>query len=304
MYRFGNHRTPGYILLISGKTEIWEQGNIMNSLRTLATLFLCAVAIASVGATEVTIPATLDVSYFDVGPDNNMGVHTHVAVGTANNDRTNRALFYFDIASMVPSGSTINSVTFEFEVTQQGGASGMAGDDFNLHAMITTWTEGTGDTNIGGITGDGATWNTSNGVDAWITLGGDFAATVSGSVFVDGANNYSISSPQLVSDVQAIVDGSATNFGFMLKGANDIFGSAARVTSREGGNPARLVIDFSSGGVLLGDVNLDGVVSLLDVAPFVNLITTGTFQAEGDINQDGVVSLLDVAPFVALLTGG
>ena len=58
------------------------------------------------------------------------------------------------------------------------------------------------------------------------------------------------------------------------------------------------------GEVLLGDVNLDGSVDLQDVAPFVNLITSGTFQAEADINQDGVVNLQDVAPFVTLLTGG
>ncbi len=53
----------------------------------------------------------------------------------------------------------------------------------------------------------------------------------------------------------------------------------------------------------LGDVNHDGVVSLLDVAPFVAAITSGTFIAEADINQDGVVNLLDVSPFVDLLTG-
>lgn len=58
------------------------------------------------------------------------------------------------------------------------------------------------------------------------------------------------------------------------------------------------------GKVLLGDVNLDGSVDLQDVAPFVNLITSGMFQAEGDINMDGVVNLQDVAPFVMLLTGG
>ena len=51
-------------------------------------------------------------------------------------------------------------------------------------------------------------------------------------------------------------------------------------------------------------VNLDGVVSLLDVGPFVDLISLGQFQAEGDINQDGMVNLLDVDPFVALLGGG
>ena len=55
---------------------------------------------------------------------------------------------------------------------------------------------------------------------------------------------------------------------------------------------------------MIGDVNLDGIVSLLDVAPFVDRITTGTFEEEADVNQDGMVDLLDVAPFVALLTGG
>jgi hypothetical protein len=57
-------------------------------------------------------------------------------------------------------------------------------------------------------------------------------------------------------------------------------------------------------GFPLGDVNLDGIISLLDVAPFVALLTSGTFQCEADINGDGAVTLLDVAGFVAILTGG
>ena len=56
--------------------------------------------------------------------------------------------------------------------------------------------------------------------------------------------------------------------------------------------------------VLLGDVNLDGEVNLLDVQPFVDIITDNGFQAEADVNQDGSVDLLDVAEFVLLLTGG
>ncbi len=54
--------------------------------------------------------------------------------------------------------------------------------------------------------------------------------------------------------------------------------------------------------LVLGDVNLDGTVNLLDVSPFVDRVTGGQFQAEADINFDGVVGLLDVAPFVALLS--
>ncbi len=54
---------------------------------------------------------------------------------------------------------------------------------------------------------------------------------------------------------------------------------------------------------VLGDINQDGVIDLLDVAPFVDLIVSGEFQSEADLNGDGVVNLQDVAPFVDLLTG-
>ena len=55
--------------------------------------------------------------------------------------------------------------------------------------------------------------------------------------------------------------------------------------------------------ILLGDVNHDCVVNLLDVEPFVDLLSTGQFQVEADLNQDGSVNLLDVQPFVDVLSG-
>jgi hypothetical protein len=55
---------------------------------------------------------------------------------------------------------------------------------------------------------------------------------------------------------------------------------------------------------LLGDINCDGVVDLLDVAPFINLLTTGGYSPKGDFNNDGAITLLDVQPFVILLAGG
>ena len=53
---------------------------------------------------------------------------------------------------------------------------------------------------------------------------------------------------------------------------------------------------------LLGDVNLDGSVNLLDVSPFVGLLQASQFQEEADANGDGAVNLLDVEPFIELLT--
>ena len=53
----------------------------------------------------------------------------------------------------------------------------------------------------------------------------------------------------------------------------------------------------------LGDVNCDAKVDLLDVAPFVELLTNGLFSHKADLNQDGVLDALDIAPFIDRLIG-
>lgn len=52
---------------------------------------------------------------------------------------------------------------------------------------------------------------------------------------------------------------------------------------------------------LLGDANLDGVVSFLDIAPFIELLASNTFLEQADCNQDGVLNFLDIAPFIGFL---
>ncbi len=61
--------------------------------------------------------------------------------------------------------------------------------------------------------------------------------------------------------------------------------------------------DFTDKGIV-GDVNCDGVVDLLDIEPFVQAITNNVFDFKADINGDGEDNLLDVAGLVQLLTGG
>lgn len=80
-----------------------------------------------------------------------------------------------------------------------------------------------------------------------------------------------------------------TNHGAFFTG----LGELAFSSSGKGGG-----CDFA-----LGDVNQDGAVNLLDVAPFVDVLTTGIYQCEADVNEDGAVDLLDVQPFVELLGG-
>ncbi|MEM9413089.1 MAG: VCBS repeat-containing protein [Planctomycetota bacterium] len=55
--------------------------------------------------------------------------------------------------------------------------------------------------------------------------------------------------------------------------------------------------------VLLGDMNQDNSLDLLDVEAFVGALSNNSFQVEADINQDCSINLLDVALFVELLNG-
>ena len=57
-----------------------------------------------------------------------------------------------------------------------------------------------------------------------------------------------------------------------------------------------LVEDF------IGDVNSDGAVNFLDIAPFIDVLANGEFLAEADIDLNGEVNFFDIAPFIAILS--
>lgn len=65
----------------------------------------------------------------------------------------------------------------------------------------------------------------------------------------------------------------------------DPFGSASNSGLIDAfGMPGNFLVRASTRPCILGDVNLDGVVDLLDIAPFVNHLMNGTYQCEADIN--------------------
>ena len=53
--------------------------------------------------------------------------------------------------------------------------------------------------------------------------------------------------------------------------------------------------------ILLGDLNGDGAVDFLDIAPFILGLSSGTFVPAGDTNQDEAFDFLDISPFIILL---
>ena len=117
------------------------------------------------------------------------------------------------------------------------------------------------------------------------------------------------------------VDGGFTVFGEVVSGMDIVNAINGLQTVNAGGAFAELPVQdsFTAPNVtiddlvilngvtvegILGDVNLNGVVDFSDIAPFISLLSMGTFQEEGDINDDGVVSFSDISLFIGILAAG
>ena len=55
---------------------------------------------------------------------------------------------------------------------------------------------------------------------------------------------------------------------------------------------------------MIGDINADGDVNILDVVLLVNAVLTGNYLSEGDINGDGENNVLDIVGLVNIILNG
>ena len=93
---------------------------------------------------------------------------------------------------------------------------------------------------------------------------------------------------------QTITNDGVYTFVLRHAGGNDVWFS-----SKEGNATPQLLINLNE--VLLGDINCDGVVDLLDVQPFIAVLSNGEYSVKADFDSDGAITLLDVGPFVEVL---
>jgi len=60
----------------------------------------------------------------------------------------------------------------------------------------------------------------------------------------------------------------------------------------------------TTNSLLLGDLNSDGVINILDVVGLVNIILgISPENPAGDLNQDGVYNVLDIVQLVNIILG-
>jgi hypothetical protein len=103
-------------------------------------------------------------------------------------------------------------------------------------------------------------------------------------------------------------DSAGDEFGFSVSGSGDFNGDGLAdffVTAFYGTNNGGYARLFASQikAALLGDCNQDCLVDMLDITPFIGILSTNSFLTEADCNQDGVVNFLDISPFAAILSG-
>ncbi|HUB24860.1 MAG TPA: DNRLRE domain-containing protein, partial [Tepidisphaeraceae bacterium] len=169
-----------------------------------------------------------------------------IFVGTDGQDNPKRGLIEFNIAGTIPADATITSATLTLTVGQVAGSGGGGGGGSNAGAETISlfnesqaWGQPTnvaGASSFGGTghgaapdTGD-ATWNyafyNSNSADAtpWTTAGGDWSSSLTdiADTAVTGTDtSFTWSSANMVSDIQDWLDDPSTNFGWIIKNANE-----------------------------------------------------------------------------------
>ena len=68
--------------------------------------------------------------------------------------------------------------------------------------------------------------------------------------------------------------------------------------------PEMGAFEFGESDVILGDLNSDGDINVMDVVNLVNVILTDSFNPNGDFNGDGSNNVQDVVALINLILNG
>lgn len=209
----------------------------------------------------VTLTAIADNTMYEESGDLSNGAGIHFFVGRTagtNGALSRRGLVRFNLAGAIPAGSQIDSATLQLRDSRVPGGTPIQ-SSVGLHRALESWGEGASDAVcLGGNEGCGtqaaagdATWTQRlYPATDWSTPGGQFVATASAQTTVGGIGLYQWTSPQLAADIQGWLTTPATNFGWVVKAADEAtLRSAKRFDSRQNataGNRPQLTIEYSA----------------------------------------------------------
>ncbi len=171
------------------------------------------------------------------------GAGDFIHAGKNNGNQIRRALLRFDLSS-IPPGSTITAASLRLVHTQS--RAGSTNSQVSTHRVTASWGEGlpppNGSDPIAGE-GSGAPPTTNDcswihrfypGV-LWTTIGGDFVAGPSAVTTVTATplnTAFTWSGAGMIADAQAWVNGTAQNYGWIVRGDEVATGMAKQFASR------------------------------------------------------------------------
>jgi hypothetical protein len=203
---------------------------------------VATAALASVGAQAaiVDILASKDNSIYSESGSLSNATGPGIIVGRTATGNLRRGLIAFDIASVVPVGATINSVSLKLYMSQ----TNIALSNVSVHRLLQDWGQGTSFSSPGGAgaaaTPGDPTWvNNFYNTSTWTTAGGTFAAVASATSSGPELAFTTWSSASLAADVQSMLNTPGQNFGWILVGDEAVNGSAIRYGSKENTDPAK-----------------------------------------------------------------
>jgi len=248
---------PGSLVLLV--SSLLAMALLLRRRAIIVAGFILITATASARADViVNIPAFRDATLFGGSAADNSSSGPGMFVGSDGQGRPKRGLIEFDIPAYVPSNATITSAALTLYLGQVAGSGGGSSGDptprtIRLFDVTTAWAGSTNGTTgfpgpgFGG-TGQGfpanigdATWNDAKyNTIPWNTPGGggDFVSTESADTVVgqslNAAYNWGSTAP-MVSDVQAWLDGTSPNYGWLLENDSEALQTTFRAFyTREG----------------------------------------------------------------------
>ena len=205
------------------------------------------VVFAFVGLLWVSIPAVADVVTLLASKDATLCGNPKGTLGNGSGSTlfvgqngkggfARRALVAFDLTGRVPPGSQIHSAVLTLHLSKATPGPQVV----YLHRVLGQWGEGPSaakqddDGGVDAVEGD-ATWAHRFYPDRpWTQPGGDYVSQVSTACNVDAVGYYTWGpAPHMTADIQQWVDNPASNFGWILIGAESTMKTIKRFDSRE-----------------------------------------------------------------------
>lgn len=246
-------------------------------------LSFCQLLIA-----QVTVSLTPDKDntlYESVTGSLSNGAGVHLFAGKTANGDIRRALIHFDL-STIPVNAVVSAASLQ--LIENKGQNGV--QTLTMHRALLDWGEGTSVASGGqgggaqATTGD-ATWlHTFFNNQNWTTVGGDFMSISSATqTTASGTGSVTFTGTQLTADVQGFIDGSLSNFGWVVRGNESSNTTAKRFHAKElpaGTGQPTLTITYS-------------VTTSLSEAELQKAIELYPSPAENQISLKGDLNLLE-----------